>query len=188
MFSIRNILELFLSLRSLPCTALLLWTSSLPWFCNNKTQAFQNYEIHLAEIIIIYFLFVFFSVLCAHYGYQFDFLILLSSMERSGLHHSVLTQHNVHFADSLLFCKEVGSFIFNAIANKFKCNSGMYSRSSRVPQTTNFYLGAAEESYFHPSSSAWHLYSQVTKVHFLIMLTGLMTDNNCQSTYKEDYY
>ena len=51
-----------------------------------------------------------FSVLCAHHGYQFDFLILLSNMERSGLHHSILTQHNIHFADSLLFCFEVGIY------------------------------------------------------------------------------
>ncbi|XP_078382983.1 uncharacterized protein LOC144665602 [Oculina patagonica] len=49
----------------------------------------------------------FLPVLCAHYGYQFDFLILLSNMERSGLNHSILTQHNIHFADSLLFCSEL---------------------------------------------------------------------------------
>lgn len=61
-------------------------------------------------------MFFFFSVLCAHHGYQFDFLILLSNMERSGMYHSILSQHNIHFADSLLFCREVsrGLVYFNS--------------------------------------------------------------------------
>lgn len=49
----------------------------------------------------------FLPVLCAHHGYQFDFLILLNNMERFGIHHSVLTQLNIHFADSLVFCHEL---------------------------------------------------------------------------------
>ncbi|XP_078382856.1 uncharacterized protein LOC144665499 [Oculina patagonica] len=78
----------------------------------------------------------FLPVLCAHYGYQFDFLILLSNMERSGLNHSILTQHNIHFADSLLFCSEVGSFqlsnkriqvMYNVIS------SVLYNKYSRIP-------------------------------------------------------
>ena len=48
-----------------------------------------------------------FSVLCAHGGFCFDFLILLGNMERCGIPHSLLDQHNLHFADSFQLCKEV---------------------------------------------------------------------------------
>ncbi|XP_068706237.1 uncharacterized protein [Montipora foliosa] len=67
-------------------------------------------------------------VLCAHHGYQFDFLILLSNMERSGLHHSILTQHNIHFADSLLFCFELKSQGENLLSNTRLSLDGLFKR------------------------------------------------------------
>lgn len=59
-----------------------------------------------------------FVVLCAHNGYGFDFKILLSNMKRYGLKDSVLQKHNLHFADTFHFCKQVVLFKLSFIVSE----------------------------------------------------------------------
>ncbi|XP_032230179.2 uncharacterized protein LOC116613833 [Nematostella vectensis] len=49
----------------------------------------------------------YYPVLCAHGGYQFDFLILFANLERVGVTREQLMERNLHFADTFLYCTEL---------------------------------------------------------------------------------